>query len=194
MDDKVFKIVFVICFIAASVIRAPYVKRSRRSAVANDHTPRMEWLLLTLAFVGMQAIPFIYLLTGWLDFADYHLPFWIGSCGSVIFVFAVWLLWRSHVDLGSNFSPKLQIRQEHSLITGGVYRRIRHPMYTAHLLWAFAQLLLFHNWIAGPVFLLTIAPLFVFRIPNEEHVMLELFGDEYKEYMDRTGRLFPRLK
>ena len=194
MDDKVFKIVFVICFLAASVIRVPYVSRSRRNAVANDHTPRMEWLLLILAFAGMQAIPFIYLLTGWLDFADYHLPFWIGVFGSVIFVFAVWLLWRSHADLGGNFSPKLQIRLEHSLVTGGVYRRIRHPMYTAHLLWAFAQLLLFHNWIAGPAFLLTIAPLFLFRIPKEEQMMLELFGDEYKEYMDRTGRLFPRLK
>jgi protein-S-isoprenylcysteine O-methyltransferase Ste14 len=168
--------------------------RSRRTVVANDHTPRTEYLLLALTFVGMQAIPFIYILTGWLDFADYRMPFWIGIGGALVFVFAVWLLWRSHVDLGSNFSPRLQLRPEHSLVTDGVYRRIRHPMYTAHLLWAFAQLLLFHNWIAGPAFLLTMVPLLLFRIPKEERMMLELFGGEYQEYMDRTGRLFPHWK
>jgi protein-S-isoprenylcysteine O-methyltransferase Ste14 len=194
MLDSVFKIIFVMCFIAASAIRAPYVRRSRRIAVAKDYTPRMEWLPLTIVFVGMQAIPFLYIVTGWLDFADYRLPSWFGFCGAAVFVYAVWFLWRSHVDLGNNFSPKFQIRQEHSLVTSGVYSRVRHPMYTAHLLWAIAQLLLFHNWIAGPAFLLTIVPLLLFRIPREERMMLELFGDEYSVYMDRTGRLFPHLK
>ena len=194
MYDTGFKIIFAICFVAASLIRVPYVRRSRRDEVANDRTPLAEMLLLTIVFVGMQVIPFLYIVTDWLDFADYYLPPWMGFCGAAVFVFAVWLLWRSHVDLGSNFSPKLQVRPDHSLVTDGVYRRIRHPMYTAHLLWAFAQLLLFHNWIAGPAFLLTIVPLFWLRIPKEEQMMRDLFGDEYKAYMDRTGRLFPRLK
>lgn len=194
MGDSVFKIIFVICFVTASLIRAPYVRRSRREAVASDCTPRMERLLLAITFVGMQVIPFLYIVTGWLDFADYYLPPWIGFSGAAVFVYAVWLLRRSHVDLGSNFSPKLEVRPEHSLVTDGVYRRVRHPMYTAHLLWAVAQLLLFQNWIAGPAFLLTFIPLLLFRIPREEHMMRELFGDDYAAYMDRTGRLFPRLK
>ena len=145
----------------------------------------------------MQVIPFIYLLTSWLDFADYNLPVWaglvVGLIGTAVFVVALWLLWRSHVDLGRNFSPELQIGEKHSLVTNGVFHYIRHPMYAAHWLWAIAQALLLQNWIAGLSFLATSLPLYLLRIPREEQMMLEHFGEEYRLYMNRTGRVIPRL-
>jgi len=87
----------------------------------------------------------------------------------------------------------LKIRSEHTLVTSGVYRHIRHPMYAAHLLWAIAQALLLSNWLAGWALLVTFVPLYLVRAPREEHMMLEHFGEEYREYMSRTGGLIPRL-
>jgi protein-S-isoprenylcysteine O-methyltransferase Ste14 len=59
-------------------------------------------------------------------------------------------------------------------------------------LWAVAQPLLLHNWIAGFGLILLFIPLYLIRVPREERMMLEHFGDEYRDYMRRTGRIFPR--
>ena len=66
-------------------------------------------------------------------------------------------------------------------------------MYSAHWLWGIAQALLIHNWIAGLASLVIIIPIYVLRVRREEHMMLEQFGDEYRTYMSRTGRIFPRI-
>ncbi len=106
---------------------------------------------------------------------------------------AVWLFWRSHADLGRNWSPSLQLREGHELVTGGVYRSIRHPMYASQWVWGVAQALLLRNWISGWSGLVLFAPLYLSRVPCEEQMMLEQFGEEYSAYMNRTGRIFPRM-
>jgi protein-S-isoprenylcysteine O-methyltransferase Ste14 len=183
--------------VVGAVIRGIYVRRYGRPTIADDLNTGLDKLLLLLSGLGMQIIPLVYLLTGWLDFADYGLPvaasLVLGVMGALLFALGVWLLWRSHAELGRNFSPSLQIVEDHVLVTRGVFRRIRHPMYTAHLLWGIAQMLLLQNWIAGPAFLVVQIPLYLRRIPAEERMMLEQFGEEYRQYMGRTGRLFPRL-
>ena len=148
---------------------------------------------MALAFLGMQVLPLIYVFTSWLGFANYRLPIWAGIVGAVLFAFAVWLLWRSHVDLGRNWSPGLELRENHALVTDGVYRHIGHPMYASHLLWAVAQGLLLQNWIAGWIFLVVGTALYVLRVRREEQMMLGQFGEAYREYMRRTGRLVPRV-
>jgi len=60
-------------------------------------------------------------------------------------------------------------------------------------LWAIAQVLLIHNWIAGPAFLVIFLPLYFLRVPREENLMLETFKDQYRQYMHKTGRIIPRL-
>jgi protein-S-isoprenylcysteine O-methyltransferase Ste14 len=71
-------------------------------------------------------------------------------------VTSLWLFRRSHADPGQNWSVGLEIREGHQLVTKGVYRHIRHPMYASIWLWAFAQEMLLQNWLAGwsvvPVF------------------------------------------
>jgi protein-S-isoprenylcysteine O-methyltransferase Ste14 len=79
------------------------------------------------------------------------------------------------------------------LVTGGVFKYIRHPMYAAHLLWAVAQALMLHNWIAGFSLLVVTIPQYLFRVNAEEQMMLEQFGEQYKNYMQRTGRIIPRF-
>jgi protein-S-isoprenylcysteine O-methyltransferase Ste14 len=146
--------------------------------------------LIGVAGIAMT-LPLFYLFTPLLDFADYHLPEWLGWIGTAVFAMALLLLWRSHADLGRNWSAIPQIKQEHSLVTDGIYRHIRHPMYAAHLLWAIAQAMLLENWLAGWAFLLVFIPLYLIRAPKEEQMMLEQFDEQYRKYITRTGGIMP---
>ena len=87
----------------------------------------------------------------------------------------------------------LEIRETHRLVTRGVYRYVRHPMYSAFFLWAVAQALLLANWIAGPAGLAGFGTLFALRMPREERMMKEKFGDEYRAYEARTHRIVPGI-
>lgn len=193
MTATVFKLCYVIGLVAASIIRKAYTKPYLQKRAEVKRTEERDRALMLLPFFGMFLLPVLYLLTSWLDFADYHLPPWAGWLGAALFAAAVWLLWRSHVDLGQNFSPELEIFEGHSLVTGGVYHRIRHPMYAAHWLWGIAQALLLQNWFAGPSMLVAMLPLYLVRVPREERMLLEQFGDTYRAYMRHTGRIIPRI-
>jgi protein-S-isoprenylcysteine O-methyltransferase Ste14 len=193
MLDSIFKGLFLIGFIVSSVIRAPYTRRYKQNRIADDRVTGLEKLLLFLTSIGMVFIPLLYVLTPWLAFADYHLPVWAGCVGVAIFAFALWLFWRSHADLGRNWSLSLQIREEHALVTQGVFRYILHPMYASQWLWSIAQALLLQNWIAGLGGLVGFLPMYLLRVPREEQMMLEHFGEAYRLYMSRTGRVIPRF-
>ncbi|GAA6623791.1 protein-S-isoprenylcysteine O-methyltransferase [Scytonema sp. NUACC26] len=106
---------------------------------------------------------------------------------------ALWLFWRAHHDLGQNWSPTLQIRAGHTLISNGVYQYIRHPMYTSVLLWCVAQALLLPNWIAGFSGLMSFSIACTTRIDREERMLLDRFGEEYEAYKQSTKRLVPYL-
>jgi protein-S-isoprenylcysteine O-methyltransferase Ste14 len=186
-----FEVIFLFGFVSGSLIRIVYTARRRGVKAEKRHSGVLDIILISAAGIGMD-LPFVYLFTPWLDFANYHLPGPSGWAGTTVFAGAVLMLWRSHADLGRNWSATLQILGRHSLVTTGVYRYIRHPMYTAHLLWAIAQGLLLSNWLAGWAFLMLSIPLYVVRIPKEEQMMLEHFGGEYRSYTSRTGRLIPR--
>lgn len=87
----------------------------------------------------------------------------------------------------------LEIDAQHRLVTRGVYRFVRHPMYTSFFVSGIGQALLLANWIAGPAALVAVAVLVIVRVPNEEAMMIGQFGDEYRDYMRRTGGIVPRL-
>jgi protein-S-isoprenylcysteine O-methyltransferase Ste14 len=191
------KTLYFLGLLAEVVIRAPREQRRRRTRMAVERVGALERALVGLLFVGMVFVPAVYASTSWLDRADYRLPpeakRSAGGVGAALMTLAVWLFWRSHADLGRNWSPSLQLREGHTLVTEGVYRHVRHPMYASEWLWGIAQALLLHNWVAGLAGLALFTPLYVVRVPREEQMMLDRFGEEYRAYMDRTGRVFPRL-
>jgi protein-S-isoprenylcysteine O-methyltransferase Ste14 len=193
MSSSFFQGVYFGLVVVASGIRVIYTTRYRKASVAEEHKTVLDALLMGLPALGMFILPLIYVQTPWLDFADYYLPSWAGWIGVAIFALSIWLLWRSHADLARNWSPRLEILDSHSLVTDGVFRHIRHPMYAAHLLWGVAQVFLLQNWIAGFSMLVTFLPGYFYRTRVEERMMIEHFGDEYRSYMEHTGRVFPRL-
>lgn len=202
MLNNTFKIVYLILLLLASIIRTLGVSKSKnwwknKDKIAQNRNSWLDRILLGFVFLGMQAVPLLYVFSPYIDFADYKINHTVslilGWTGAFIFILAIFILWKSHADLGLNFSPKLQLRKEHSLVTNGVFKKIRHPMYTAHFLWSIAQILLLQNWIAGWGFLVTILPLYLARVKEEEKMMLEEFGDQYSSYMRQTGRLLPKI-
>lgn len=193
MLNSLFKIVYLIGLVVAITIRTLYTAPYKREPVGFREKAPLDMVLVSLAGVAML-IPIVYVLTSWLDFADFSLPDWVGWVGTLLFAGFCLLLWRSHADLGRNWTVSIELREEHVLVTDGVYRHIRHPMYAAHLLWAVAQVLMLHNWIAGPALLATFLPQYLYRVPREEKMMVEQFGAEYESYMNRTGRMWPRLR
>jgi protein-S-isoprenylcysteine O-methyltransferase Ste14 len=190
--NSVFKIVYFIEFVLITVVRSAHTAKYRTLKTIVDRKTLLDVVLLGFAGIGML-IPLVYVFSSVLDFADYALPNWVGWLGVVLFGLAIWLLWRSHADLGRNWTPTLGIRDDHRLVTKGVFKYIRHPMYAAHWLWAIAQVLMLHNWIAGYSFLVVAVPQYLLRVNDEEQMMLEQFGEEYRAYMERTGRMIPRL-
>src|SRR6202008_638924 len=110
---------------------------------------RKEKMLLAAMFPSVLLLPPLYFFTPLLSFADYPLPSFIRWGGAAVMVYSLWLFWRSHADLGQNWSVSLEVRENHELVTHGVYRWIRHPMYASIWLWALSQAMMLANWFAG---------------------------------------------
>jgi protein-S-isoprenylcysteine O-methyltransferase Ste14 len=175
------------------IIRYPHARRARHTPkrLRSDHG--RELILMAISSAGLGIIPAVYLLTGAPQFASYPFQPWQGWLGAALFGASLWLFYRSHKDLGRNWSVTLEVRDGHRLVTGGVYSRVRHPMYLAFWLWALAQVLLLPNWIAGPAGLVGFGTLFFLRVGREERLMSEIFGEEYCRYMARTSRIVPGI-
>jgi protein-S-isoprenylcysteine O-methyltransferase Ste14 len=148
---------------------------------------------MTVSAAGLGVVPAVYVFAGAPAFADYSFRPGQGWLGAAVFAAALWLFYRTHKDLGRNWSVTLEVRERHTLVTGGVYSRVRHPMYSAFWLWAIAQALLLPSWIAGPAGLVGFGTLFFLRVGREEALMIATFGDEYRRYMARTARVVPGL-
>ena len=185
-------LVWLGAFLVTLAIRMPHSLRNRANIVVGARKDGTEKALLTAMFLAMMLLPLLHLATPLLAFADYRLPGWATGVGTVLQIPYLWLFWRSHADLGRNWSPGLEVRDGHGLVTGGVYDRIRHPMYAAIWISALAQPLLIHNWIAGALVVPAYAAMWFLRVPNEERMMHERFGAEWEAYRARTGRLWPR--
>lgn len=188
------KYIFLAGVIAEGIIRFPYVKQYRKLAVNVDLFTMPEKILLFIAFMGTLFLPVLYVIEPVFGSADLRMPWWTGVIGSGALAASVWLFWRSHRDLGKSWSPTLQVMEEHSLKTEGVYRVMRHPMYASMWLLCLAQLLLIHNWVIGPAGLISFLPMYLIRVPKEEKMMIDHFGADYERYAARTGRILPRFK
>jgi protein-S-isoprenylcysteine O-methyltransferase Ste14 len=185
------KIIYFLGLVAWVVIRYPFMRRARKMGVARSAGGTRDRVLLMIATFGQFLIPLLYIATGQPAFADYPLNPVQAGVGVIALVVSLVLFRVTHKQLGRMWSVTLEMRDQHKLVTSGLYGYVRHPMYSSFALFALAQLLILPNWIAGPAGLITFGILFFMRVPNEERVMIETFGDEYRHYMQHTARIIP---
>jgi protein-S-isoprenylcysteine O-methyltransferase Ste14 len=174
-----------------AIVRYPFLRRAWRDPVASSLRGPRERFLLFAAAAGLFAVPVLYITTGFPRTADHSFSPTLAWLGTAAFLLAIWLFYRAHHDLGRNFSDSLDLRVDHTLVTTGIYRAVRHPMYLGFWLWSLAQILLLPNWVAGFAGLAGFAALFFGRLKCEEQMMLDRFGDDYRDYASRTARMVP---
>jgi protein-S-isoprenylcysteine O-methyltransferase Ste14 len=187
------KIIWLAFGIVWFLLRLQPRRHARETPVRYSGRGVRETLLLGASLAGLGIVPVIYLATHVPRFADYPFIPALSYLGIAADLASVWLFYRTHRDLGRNWSVSLDLRERHTLVTTGIYAMIRHPMYAGFWLMALAQALLLPNWVAGPAGLVGFGLLFFGRVGREEEMMITAFGDEYRTYMQRTARVVPWL-
>jgi protein-S-isoprenylcysteine O-methyltransferase Ste14 len=193
--ETIFRIILPVLIIAFAAHRGYYVRKhgEEQNTLKKREDGLASKIAGALGLIGFVAILIYTINPDWLSWASLPLPLWLRWTGVGIALLGFALLQWAQNTLGRNWSDTPRMMKEQSLITSGPYRFIRHPIYTAFLLilgstvFISANLLIGFAWIGMTV--LEVAS----RIGFEESLMLEYFGDQYREYMKSTGRLLPRL-
>jgi protein-S-isoprenylcysteine O-methyltransferase Ste14 len=194
--ETTFRALFILSFIAMFGIRVFSQLRARRwrgKVEIRETSPS----LIAGSIAALVAIVFgaeYIFFPGTFNFA-YALKFplalrWIGAFFLLI---GITLLGVAHYHLDKNFNSFVVTMEGQKLVTSGPYRWIRHPIYTAYLLNYLGGGLLAGNLILTFVPTILFGILVALRVKPEEGAMIEQFGNEYRDYMKRTGRFLPRF-
>jgi protein-S-isoprenylcysteine O-methyltransferase Ste14 len=195
MDDRVFRWVMLAGFVAVVAVVAPH----RVRAGTNEKLDRRKegtFMLATLRPAG-GALWFsiiAYMINpAWMAWSSMPLPVWLRWSGAVFSALSVALLIWTLPTLGRNLTDTVVTRKEHTLVTRGPYRWIRHPFYVCMALLTLGSALVAANWfifISGVVAFALLA----LRSRVEEEQLAARFGDAYLDYRKRTGRFLPKLR
>ncbi len=199
-SEILFRILFWILILAMFLMRGFFtlqVRRSGERVMPDREAVKREGMgMFLVRFIGFFAL--IGLLAAyafypaWISALSIPFPDCLRWIGFVLALTGFGLGLWSQIALGTEWSAQLQLREKHHIITSGPYARMRHPMYSSLALWGIGLALLTANWIFVVIAVLACG-VFVTRVPREEQMMIDEFGDEYREYMKRTGRALPKL-
>jgi protein-S-isoprenylcysteine O-methyltransferase Ste14 len=201
-DEMLFRIVFwvflLFIIVFNRIIPALRAKKSEEKILPDKKAIKNEgkttFFLRILLFVLLLAFLILYsIYPPFMNLIHVDFPIWLRWLGT-LFAFIGVVLWiYSQAMLDKYWSPQLQVQNEHKIITSGPYRVIRHPIYTSMFIWVIGLAIFTANIGFALIALLTIIGL-ILRVPKEEKMMIEHFGDEYKKYMQITGSIFPRFR
>ena len=193
--ESIFRIILTVIIVAFALHRGYYVRKHGEEQ--NTLKKREEGLASKIAsilgLIGFVAILIYAINPSWLSWASLLVPLWLRWIGVGTALLGFGLLQWAQNTLGKNWSDTPRMMKEQSLITSGPYHFIRHPIYSAFLLILGSTFFISANWLIGLTWIGMTALEIASRIGFEESLMLEYFGDPYREYMKRTGRLLPRI-
>lgn len=184
---------FVLFFAVRMVNFGRAVKTGGRVEYREKNLIAIEIVRKVVGVAWLAAIGAFFFRESWVGWASIPLPLWLRWIGVGGMAVSVPMVWWTEVSLGQNFNTTLHVREGHTLVTHGPYRWVRHPMYTALFALMIGFFLATANWLVGVPGLAVLIAIVVNRIDQEEAVMVEQFGDEYRAYMTRTGRFLPRV-
>jgi protein-S-isoprenylcysteine O-methyltransferase Ste14 len=195
MDDDIFRWILLAAFALLVPVGIWHRLRAQASGEKLDRRQEGWFILLTLRPIGLLRMAGLiaYLINPhWMAWSALPLPRWLRWVGVGLGVVAGLLLTWTFRTLGRNLTDTVVTRREHTLVTRGPYRWVRHPFYVSAALAFTADTLVTANaFLGGTGALLLI--LLVMRTRTEEANLIERFGDGYRDYMRRTGRFLPRF-
>jgi protein-S-isoprenylcysteine O-methyltransferase Ste14 len=114
---------------------------------------------------------------------------WVGLALTAVGVgLAIW----ARLTLGANWSGMVTVKKDHELIRKGLYRWIRHPIYTG-ILTSFIGTAMIMDHIRGWLGCLIVWATFYFKARREESFLRQEFADGFEEHAKHTGMFLPRL-
>jgi protein-S-isoprenylcysteine O-methyltransferase Ste14 len=195
-EEKVFRLAAAALIVAAASISGYH--RHKAEQTAQEEISFQEEGLPTAIALRSSGLALVISVAAyalnprWMKWSSLDLPVWLrwsgAGLGAASLPLALWVF----RTIGKNITPTVETRDEHELVTDGPYHWVRHPLYTVGTSFFASLSLLAANWFMGLSSLSVLVMLLV-RLPKEEEKLIEHFGEEYREYMRRTGSLLPRL-
>ncbi len=197
MNENIFRLLAAVILFSGMGISIYFRRKADRDSGESlsrkvDGTPMMTAIRIGGLILWLS--PFVYLINpNWMAWSKIGLPDsvrWIGVGLGVLCVLGIYWLFSS---IGAGITPTSGTRKEHKLVTHGIYRYIRHPLYTVGSSLFISFGMMADSWFVAALGILTFI-LMAIRTPKEEANLIEKFGDEYREYMKRTGRFLPKFR
>ena len=197
MNENIFRILAAVILFTGIGISS-YFRRKADRDTGEKISRRVDGsAMMNLIRIGglmLWLSPVVYLINpAWMAWSKIGLPEWVRWLGvgfGILCVLGIYWLFSS---IGSGISPTSATRQEHQLVTSGPYRWVRHPLYTVGSSLFIAFGMMSDNWFIALLGVLAFIGMAI-RTPKEEANLIEKFGDEYREYMKRTGRFLPKFR
>jgi protein-S-isoprenylcysteine O-methyltransferase Ste14 len=195
--EQPFRWILAVILVVAISISGYYRKRARETGgtiARRQESGRLIALRLAFGLPLLLSLMAFLLRPGLIGWAKAPLPLWVrwggAALGVTCIVLVVWVM-RS---IGANVSETVLTKEAHELVTHGPYRWVRHPLYAVGLLLLLSAALMASSWLIGALTAVAGIAIRTIVIPVEETALIEKFGDRYREYMGRTGRLIPPLR
>lgn len=162
------------------------LRAARRGACEHD---RGSAAALVAAWHGVLAagVLELALAPGW-----WPEPAWTPAGGAALFLVGFVVRLAAVATLDEHFSPLVELREGHRLVTRGLYAHLRHPAYLGSACWVLALPLLFGSVAAAALVPLVYAPALAWRVRVEEAMLAEAFGPEWDAYRRAVPALWPR--
>ena len=195
--ESLYRFVFTAIFVGSISISTYFRKRARASGeVIRRADEGKSFVMLRILFGLPLFLPvFAYIMNPeWLGWTKISLPEWLRILGSVTGLVCIPLVWWVFHSIGSNISETVLTKANHQLVTHGIYRWVRHPLYSVATMMFFSCGLIAGSWW---IFVFAGVAIILVRfivIPREDTMLREKFGNAYAAYQQRTGMLFPKSR
>lgn len=193
--ETTFQVISAVLFFAGFSISVYFRRKADQSGEKITFEEENQTLLrvrTVSALIGYLTILAYMIHPPFVAWAQLDLPQWLRWLGATLMALMVPMFYWLFSSLGRNITKTVAVREEHQLVTNGPYRWVRHPLYSCGWLFFIGFSLLAANWLMALSLLVASIPL-AMRTPVEEAKLIDRFGEQYQEYMQRTGRYFPKL-
>jgi protein-S-isoprenylcysteine O-methyltransferase Ste14 len=194
-----FRIALIVLFAGYTLPRNFFQVKAHQAHIENNagkkkwSESKLRLAMMGISGLGTHIIAFLWVINpDWFAWSSLNLPVWLRWIGIGVGVATIMMSFSVHRTLDRSYTPTLQTTEGHHLVTDGIYGWIRHPMYTTFFMLFIASFLISTNWLIlalGAIYSLLI----VNRVIAEETMMINVFGDQYREYIRHTGRFLPKL-